>query len=292
MLNLKDITIEIQRLGDLRDLVETYKLIASSMMQKIRNSVLQNRAFHAGLNQIFQEVKRAHKKELKELARQRKKRKQAASVADAARKQARLFILLSANTGLFGDIVAKTFGYFREELKKSSVDIAVVGKIGRSLMGEFLPEKKFIYFDFPDDRMDIQALAQVTSFSSQYDEVFAFYGRFRSFLTQEVIFSNISGSEDAADSADKPEAKYLFEPSLEIVVVFFEKEIFASLLEQVFSESRLAKLASRMMLLERSTQEIEATQRRANLERQRIRHEFLNKKQLNAMAGVALWGNG
>lgn len=291
MLNLKDIAIEIQRLGDLRDLVETYKLIASSMMQKIRNSVLQNRAFHVGLNQIFQEVKYAHKKELKEISRRRKKRAMALPEDNYSRQSQKLFILLSANTGLFGDIVGKTFSFFMGELKKSSADIVVVGKIGKSLMGEFAPEKKFTYFDFPDDRIDFQTLARLIAFSSQYEEVFAFYGRFRSFLTQEVISSNISGSEAVVGTAARTETKYLFEPSLEIVVVFFEKEIFASLLEQVFNESRLAKLASRMMLLERSTQEIETTQRRALRAEQRIRHEFLNKKQLNAMAGVALWGN-
>ena len=48
-------------------------------------------------------------------------------------------------------------------------------------------------------------------------------------------------------------AKYIFEPSLETIVIFFETEIFSSLLEQVFHESRLAKLASRMVLLDRAS---------------------------------------
>lgn len=291
MLNLHDINSEITRLGDLKILVETYKLIASSTMQKIRNSVLQNRAFHAGLNKIFQEVTRAHQKELLRIMRLRRGKNKTNLPVAAAQDSKRLFIFLSANTGLYGDIISKTFSFFTQEFNKAPADIVVVGRIGKSLMEEFLPEKKFTYFDFPDDRIDVGALAAITNFTAHYEKVFAFYGRFRSFLTQEPVTSSITGEEEISGGGAKEEARYLFEPSLEIVVAFFEKEIFASLLEQAFNESRLAKLASRMMLLERSTQNIETNERRATMLRQHIRHEFSNKKQLNAIGGLSLWDN-
>jgi len=289
MLNFRDINVEITRLGDLKILVETYKLIASSTMQKIRNSVLQNRAFYIGLDRISQEVEHAHQKELARLRRSQKRRNDRMAPNATSSGKKRLSIFLSANTGLYGDIIAKTFGFFVEELKKNPADIVVVGRIGKSLMEEFLPERKFVYFDFPDDRIDMPALKKIIDFTAQYDHAYAFYGRFRSFLTQEPVVSSVLGEEVVSVTGTGEGTRYLFEPSLEVVVAFFEKEIFALLLEQVFNESRLAKLASRMMLLDRSSQHIEKSERRAHMLRQHIHHEFLNKKQLNAIAGVSLW---
>lgn len=291
MLNIRNIDLEIVRLGNLKILVETYKLVASSTMQKIRNSVLQNRAFHFGINRIFQEVERAHQKEVLHFRQSRRRNKEKDFSDEISYGHKRLHIFLSANTGLYGDIIGKTFGFFVQETKKNKADIVVVGRIGKALIEEFMPEEKFTYFDFSDDRIDLEALVKITNFAARYEAVFAFYGRFRSFLTQEPVASSVSGEEAVSEKEPKEAIRYLFEPSLEVVVIFFEKEIFASLLEQVFNESRLAKLASRMMLLERSTQNIETSEHKANLLRQNIRHEYLNKRQLNAFAGITLWNN-
>ena len=56
---------------------------------------------------------------------------------------------------------------------------------------------------------------------------------------------------------DEGGIKFIFEPSLEEVFNFFDAEIVASLLQQTFHESRLAKLASRLLLLDRSIVKVE-----------------------------------
>ena len=82
--------------------------------------------------------------------------------------------------------------------------------------------------------------------------------------------SVVSGVEVPTEkSEDKSFQLYFFEPSLEEVVIFFETEIFASLLEQVFHESRLAKTASRMMLLDRASQNIDKSFDRLFFQKQR-----------------------
>ena len=77
--------------------------------------------------------------------------------------------------------------------------------------------------------------------------------------------------------------------SLEEVSLFFETEIFASLLEQIFHESRLAKLASRMVLLDHAIINIESELKRTSLSKQRVHHRTLNRHLLDSLSGVSLW---
>ena len=68
MITTKSVTREIGELRGLGELVTTYEFIAAAAMRRIRNSVLENRAFHLGLNAIFQEIKRAYEREMHALA--------------------------------------------------------------------------------------------------------------------------------------------------------------------------------------------------------------------------------
>lgn len=287
MITNQTIITELNRLTDLQVLVETYKVIASSSMQRIRGSVLQNRAFHLGLNRIFQEVKRAYQHEL---ARPHKTNQKNFPVGMQPQIEKTVFILFSANAGLYGDIVIKTFNFFLESASKAPADLVIIGKMGKTLFEDAIPHRPHTYFDFPDNRIDLSVLKEITQFLARYEKVIAFYGVFKNFVIQEPTASSISGDELVPDKEVAREVKYLFEPALEHAVVFFEKEIFASLVEQTFNESRLAKLASRMMLLDRSTQNIRNELKEKTFEKQRVHHQFLNKKQLNALSGIALWG--
>lgn len=288
MRNPQVIKRELERLTDLGILVGTYQTIASATMQRIRDSVLSNRAFHLGLNKIFRAVKRAHQKELAKLHLER------VSVKDLFSSRSSLgskvaYVFLSANTGLYGDVVTKTFRFFQEAVKGRAIDVVVVGKIGKALMDEEKKNGTYQYFDFPDNRMDLTRLKDIATHLSQYQQIAVVHASFKNFLAQEPVVTNVTGDIPGEETA-RGEVRYLFEPSLNAIIAFFQTEIFASLFEQTFNESRLAKLAGRMMLLERSNQNIEISVRRARFQEGRLRHQLTNKKQVNSLAGIPLWG--
>src|SRR3989338_7854027 len=290
MITTKSIAREIGELRGLGDLVTTYEFIAAAAMRRIRNSVLENRAFHLGLNAIFQEIKRAYEREVHGLAQQHgTAKKKTISFVTRDRKSAIVF--LSANTPLYGEVIARTFSAFVAEAEKNVSDAVVVGRIGRTLFEETFPARPFAYFDFPDTSIAIENLKAISTYLTRYERVLVFHGRFKSIISQEVAVSPVSGEALAArdSGADDEGAKYFFEPSLETIVIFFETEIFSSLLEQVFHESRLAKLASRMVLLDRASVAVAHALERTALTRSRLLHRVFNRKPLDSLAGVGMW---
>ncbi len=288
MITPKSLIREIEELGGLGQLVTTYEFIAAAAMRRIRNSVLENRAFHMGLNRIFQEIKRAYEEEIRKFVSRRRFRSRM-PIPFLRRPRKTAIVFLSANTSLYGDIIAKTFASFMTEVEKKSADIVIIGRIGRTLFDEEKRKEKYTYFDFPDTTIVVENLKAISRYLSQYEKVVVYHGRFKSLISQDAAATSVSGDELESSGAADEDARYFFEPSLETIVLFFETEIFGSLLEQVFNESRLAKLASRMILLDRASVNVEDALKKMSLERQRLTHRVFNRKQLDLLSGIGLW---
>ena len=97
----KKIREEITSLQGVHSLVQTYEEIAAIRMQRVKASVLNNRDFLASLFEIYRHVKFSYQKELVQT-----------KAATAVKKLGTVHVLLSANTGLYGDIIHKTFDLF------------------------------------------------------------------------------------------------------------------------------------------------------------------------------------
>lgn len=290
MINEQSVQQEIDQMHNLIMLVETYETIAGMSVRRIRNAVLANRAFHIGLNRMFREVTAAYKKEVEYIMKKKNiMSRETPSVATHSKKMA--LILLSANTGLYGDLISRTFTAFVTEVKRTQADVVIIGRIGRMFFEDTMPGHPFAYFDFPDNAIAIADLKNITIFLEQYERAVAFYAIFKNILTQQVRVSIISGADLSDEKKEEvPSSPYLFEPSLEETALFFENEIFASLLEQVFQESRLAKLSARMVLLDHAVTSIETVLKRATFEKQRVHHRTTNRNLIDSLSGVALWG--
>src|SRR3989338_2563482 len=284
-MSIKAVENEIENAASLKVLVETYKLMAANSMRRIRSSVLENRAFHLGLNDVYQEVKRSYEIIISAEARKKNKPKRTPLVAGKTAKS--VYALISANTGLYGEVISKTFSLFAEAVRNDKPDeVVVIGKVGEAFFRETMPGRKFSYFDFPDTQISLEGLRAVAGHLKKFDRAVVFHGVFKSFLSQVAVSSPISGEvlEKTTQAAER--VRYIYEPTLEVVAAFFETEIFVSLLEQIFHESRLSKLASRMMLLDRSGQTIDGFVKKLFLQQQRIRHRIFNNKQMDTVRGI------
>jgi len=270
---------EIQQLNDLRILAGTYEAIAASYMQRIRISVLETRKFSQGLNAIFREVASAYQTEIVRLMK-KKKIQDRSRLSLQAKNGKTILVFLSANTGLYGDIVYKTFSRFLAAWRVAKGDSLIIGRVGRALFEEAAPRAKFLYEEFPDNIVDVERLQAIIRRLSAYERVVMFHGEFKTLVTQTSQETVVSGSELPAASLEAEHTRYLFEPSLEVIMMFFETEIFSGLVTQTVQESRLAKLASRLVLLDKATVHIGEEVKKTKLHAQQLRHQILNKKQL------------
>jgi len=287
MIDERALAEEIGRISGLQTLVRAYGEIAAIRMRKTRTSVLANRDFLNQLNSVFEDVRASYAHEVKALA---KKTKGPAQVTFLAHNGKTVSVLISANTGLYGEIVQSTLKLFLEEVRQNVSEVSIVGKHGLSLFLAEEPNRPYSYFELPDDRVESSDLVEIIKHIVQYSEIHVFYGKFQSVITQRPEKLEVSAEISlTTDTRQKPR-HYLFEPSLESVLTFFETEIFASNFEQVIREAQLAKFASRVLAMDRADENTKEEIKRLYFEKSRLRHRSINKKLLNAISSLVAWG--
>ena len=117
MVSSREANEEFGRISSFKNILETYEEIAASRMQNTRSSVLEGRNFIEELNYIFQQVKSSYKDQMAEIMK-KKHIKDSKEFTFIERNSRTLFVLLSSNTGLYGDIVRKTYNLFVDLIKK------------------------------------------------------------------------------------------------------------------------------------------------------------------------------
>lgn len=285
----KKIAEEISSLENLQVLVQTYEEIAASRMQKVKASVLNNRDFLSSLFVIYQQVKVSYKKELERIQKAKKKEKGRKGAGEQGKT---VSVLLSANTGLYGDIIRRTFQTFVKGIQGKDTDIVVVGKIGRTMLDaskEKLGITSYKYFDLSDSTSNPEDFSEVISYIVEYETVIVYHGQFESILSQVPIQDTLTGELPEEESKKAEEAAYIFEPSLDKVVDFFESEILASVFEQSLHESSLSKYAARMINLDRAVVNIADNLKKAQFKGKRAHHRLINKKQIGLLSSMSLW---
>jgi ATP synthase F1 gamma subunit len=282
MTNIKDLENEINQVSSLRELTDVFGEIASTRMRRIRGYVLKNREFLKAIDSIFRDTLDAYTEKLSQLVAKRKAMK-GGKVTFLAHNGKTVSVLISANTGFFGNVVKETFGKFIEDVRREDVEVTIIGKVGRSLFLSAEPNRPYVYFDLPDYGIDKSKLSEVIRHLVQYEEIKVYYGKFETLATQKPDIQDISAGATVGGKIQKPEITYLFEPSVEEILMFFETQIFTSLFDQSLRESQLAKYASRILAMDRAAQNIENRIRELKIEKLSVAHKTANQKQLNSL---------
>jgi ATP synthase F1 gamma subunit len=285
MLYKRDIEEEINQVNSLKSLAEVYGEIASIRMKRIRGVVLSTRKFLDAINDIFKDTLASYAKKLSDMVRAGKL-KRGSKVTFLAHNGKTVVVLLSANTGFFGEIVPKVFAKFIHEVRTEDVEVTIVGKLGKSMFLDAEPKRPFTYFELPDYGIDRRKMAEIIKHLVAYEEIRVYYGKFQSVVTQEPTAFRISAGTPVGEYVVAPKEQYIFEPSVDKILMFFETQIFASLFDQSIRESQLAKFASRILAMDRAADNINKRIRKLNLDKLKVQHKVDNNEQLNSLMPV------
>lgn len=283
---------EFAVIGTLKTLAQAYEQISVMRIQRVRGSVLTTRDFLTGLADIYKDVKRSYKDEVERLNKHHKNHK--IMLSGLAKNGKTVSVLLSSNNKLYGDIVSRVFNLFAQDVKQDpNIDIAVIGKIGKSMVDTRLKERPYTYFDLPDQSASLTDLAPIFKFVVNYEKILVYYGRFLNIVSQEPAVSEISGEESLIDQPIEKEEKegrtpFFFEPNLQKILGFFEDQVFASILKQVVDESELSRLASRIKSMEDSLMSIEKQEQILKKVYLRTLRLSENNKQQQRLAGTVM----
>lgn len=291
MATSKAIENQITDMASLGGIVTVYKEIAAARITRTRNSVLKSHTFLTEINSVFENVKTSYRQKLEDIARQ-KKVKDVSHLSFIKHNGKTVDIFMASNTGLYGDIIKRTFDLFLKNTKNSGHDVAVMGRLGLTLVEEAKFPPPYAYFDFPDQKMDEAKLSEIANYLVRYEKVVVYYEEFQTLVRQDPVVSDISGNliQSQSTNSSTPATRYFFEPSLENVLAFFEKQIFVLILEQTIRDSQLAKFAARLILLDSASENINKKLNIMIFEAIRLRHREKNKKQSQTFASMSLWG--
>jgi F-type H+-transporting ATPase subunit gamma len=286
----KTITREIQDLENLKTLADAYAEISSIRMKKTRGRVIQSREFLADIQDIFKDLQASYRAQFLSLAK-RKGLKKGQKITFLSHNGKGVAVFISANTAFYGDLTKKVFNKFAKDIREKNLEATIVGNLGLNMFRETFPDRSYSYFNLPDYGFDRDKMAELIRHLVQYEEIHIYYGKFKSLVNQVPAKLVISAETPIEETEkDRKIVKYLFEPSLEEILMFFETEMFSSVFEQTISESQLAKFSSRMLAMDKAGEKISKNLAEVKTNNLRLSHSITNKKQLEFLSSVVSVG--
>ena len=281
---------ELATVGSLNDLISSLEELSAMRYRKTKNSVLNTREYLDEINFLYKQVKNNYKRVIESSGKDYKE------VKFRQPTKGTVYVFLSANGGLFGDVIGRNFENYRNYVTRIPADeILVVGSVGQKLI-EFSDLKDKIsykYFPLSDSSGDKENLDQILKYCLDFKTIVIFYTRFVEILNQKPTADSVTGDivfEEAISSFDKNqpqfERDFLFEPDIEKVLGLFETQMINTLFEQKILESGLSKFTSRMVALDSASQKIKDNLTKIKIDYQRIKHIESNKKANVQISGV------
>jgi len=204
------------------------------------------------------------------------------------------YIFLSANGGLFGDVINRSFANLQSYLKRLPPDeLIIVGSVGARLF-EFSELKNIVpytYFPLSDSSGDKENLDNILKYSLDFEKIVVFYTKYVEILNQAPTADSVTGDivfeESILETGSKNqlEEDFLYEPDIEKILAIFENQMISSLFEQKVLESGLSKFTSRMVSLDSASEKIKQNMTKIKKEYQKMKHSEANKKSVVQIAG-------
>jgi F0F1-type ATP synthase gamma subunit len=283
MKSLKNIKDELDYLQSFLSMVESYEEIAALRTRKVKKFILERGEFMKGLNEAFAYISYAYR-----IYRESLKGKAKERVLNTNGKT--VYVLLSSNTGMYGDIIVNTFEKFKKDAINSDADIFIVGKVGQRMYENMGTKKGYTYFEMMDNGIDEPAIKKLIEKVIEYSNIIVYHGSFKSVISQAATRTEVPGELKKIENNLKSyNERFLFEPSVEGVAEHFEKQIESLIFEQIVFESCLSKFASRMISMDIASENISNKIRLTDIEMKKAKHRDLNSSMQSVIFGGSLW---
>lgn len=248
MSKLKVLQSNVSEIDAVRDLTETFEQIASIRIKEAKDQVDFSKKF---INDIWTIYSNLRISTLREQGKDTKKIIEKTLVRGGKGKT--IYVVITSTAGLSGEINKKIMEKMLSDYKKAkNVEIVTIGRYGEIILNErHIPiVQKFDLPDFVDEKF----IANVISVIKDYERIFVYYEEFESISVQnpkdlELTLNDFKQRELTGNDFISPDT-YLFEPSYEEVLQYFESIMFGVALSQKVIESKLAQFASRFIAMD------------------------------------------
>lgn len=286
MSTITEIKEDLKTVSAVRNITKNYQEIANLKMKKIREHVFKNREFFKELINIHKRIKSARLNFLKNTAAMKgkiiyQKRKKLKKTA---------IVVFSANGFLYGPLLLNIWKEMTKYISQNreKTDLIVVGRVGKHFAEKEKLGHKIFYFELNDDEPEEKNIVQLINFIMDYKKILVFHGKYESVINQTPTISEVS-TEFLFEKETKPKTdsavSYIFEPSAEEILDFFETEITATLLNQTILEHQLSRYASRVMSMYQANENAKNMEKKLKFIKNNLERQTFNKKQTEFFGG-------
>lgn len=226
---------EASEIGTVQDLTGVFESLASTQVAKVKNKVELSKQFFELLWRRYSSIRvnpasRITNRDLGE---------------EGAKEQ--VFVIISAEAGLSGDIDQRLIETMRQEYDESTTDIVVLGSHGASqLTQRGIPYTRFFQVPESDHYIDVSPVIEAVM---PYSKIIVYYEEYVSLGVQNIqsinLISSMRSMSEDADEDVMTADDTIFEPSLDEIADQMEMTMMTLALSQTILESSLAQAASR-----------------------------------------------
>ena len=271
MNTIDTINADIRQLHLVKSMATVYGGLAAAKVAQIREGILASRVYLEEMHVLANQVYAAHFTDPNQT-----KNSNTRKLLPQNGKTLR--IILGSQTRLYGDLVKQVFDYFCQAYAPGSDDILLSGAVTSQLFADRFPNQQATTITLSDYRFTLEDITPMVDLAQKYEHIYVYYGKYQNAFNQKAAVFVLSDAADAPDQDTKP-IKFKFEPNLEDLIAYIEKEIIKTLFMQILGESLLAKQASRLKATDRM---FEATKERLGETNHLLRlaiHQLRNKRQ-------------
>ncbi|MBI2268516.1 MAG: F0F1 ATP synthase subunit gamma [Candidatus Blackburnbacteria bacterium] len=249
MFSLSALKLDLQTAVSLQLVAQSYKETAAGKLKRIRDEIQRNRSFYNEVSVIYRTVRVVAAKEYGIFRIKNNKI---------------LSILITPNDRFYGTLTSKVVNFFLENAKTSE-DKVVIGKTGQDIIKTMHPIFSFKPFVTKGELPDNKELADLAELALLYKQVLVFYPTFKTILEQETVVKDITETIERPMREEleknpleilfgkiKSGSGYILEPEADKILMFFDTQVLALLLEAAFLDSELARTSARLVSMEQA----------------------------------------
>lgn len=279
---VKEQMIVVRSVGDFTNAIQQ---IATMRMMKLRDKVLQSRAFVETATAMLQEVISV-RTSLEAAAL--KKPKKGESPKPAITRRA--VIVITSNQGLTGAYNIEIYKRVEKLLAtEQDSDFYIIGKKGQEYFAGGRMKVENFPYEVPDN-FGIEDLYRLIRVFDHYGQITLVYSRFINTATRDVVATSIVNPIPEESEQDKKQpGKYVFEPGIDELIEGISKKLRAALFQQQIFDARLSQFAAQMVGMQTASDNAKELLDDMQLEYNKQRRKLIDKKISEVFAGSATW---
>lgn len=225
---------ELGQITTVKDLTSVFESLASTQVAKVKNKVVLSKEFFSLLWSHYSAIRIDPKKRI-------------TNRSTGANDERRVFVVISAEAGLSGDIDLRLVDTMSKDYDPATTDVIVLGTHGATQLNQRgIPYTRYFKVPESDHYIDVGPVIDAVM---PYSSISVYYEEYVSLGVQNIkmidlISSMREMSEDAGDDV-MTTADTIFEPSLDEIADQMEAMMMTLALSQTILESSLAQAASR-----------------------------------------------